>query len=677
MLSKVEISQKIFIAVILIAVLTMFLPNSKGYAVDTILKVAFNPNLPPYQFIENDEYVGMHIDIMNKLAERYNFIIEYVPIESTSKCLEALSDGKVDVVLGVIIKDYPKYKIEFTDSITQSSVCMIAHNSIVEDIQNKTRSFLTTFEDDTVSYSFTYNIDNLHALVVSNQVRAFNLLTSKKVDILLGVKSSILYQLEKANLENQYTIVNNFLVPIQYGMAVRLGDEELREKINNGLYQLRISGSYQNIYDKWINEDEYLIREKIKNVVYSAMIGLSTLGGIFVFNLRLNFLLKKQVNEKTKELRKINDYLEKQIVETRNNNELRNCIVENSPSGIIVFDRECKITLFNNSASKLLGIPEAPIGQSIFQIELLKKIFEDKMHTLFLKDSKFLNKEIIFKDSDGQKKTYRYNIYQLFDLNNNVRGAILAFEDITREIQIKERIYEREKNKALNQIVAGIAHEIRNPLATVKTFIELIPVKLNNIEFQNNLLKLVPKEIDRVNNLIKNLIDYAKPASNNIEVIFVKDVIESCTGLLSYLLENEKISLKIELEDGLMIKGDRSQIQQILINIILNGIEAMKEKIKNNDIAHKLKMHIKAWKNEKYVFIQIIDEGMGMTEDEVRKSTEPFFTTKANGSGLGLYIAKQYIEKNGGSILIESEKNQYTRILLTFGGNNGQEYFDN
>lgn len=677
MLSKVEISQKIFIAVILIAVLTMFLPNSKGYAVDTILKVAFNPNLPPYQFIENDEYVGMHIDIMNKLAERYNFIIEYVPIESTSKCLEALSDGKVDVVLGVIIKDYPKYKIEFTDSITQSSVCMIAHNSIVEDIQNKTRSFLTTFEDDTVSYSFTYNIDNLHALVVSNQVRAFNLLTSKKVDILLGVKSSILYQLEKANLENQYTIVNNFLVPIQYGMAVRLGDEELREKINNGLYQLRISGSYQNIYDKWINEDEYLIREKIKNVVYSAMIGLSTLGGIFVFNLRLNFLLKKQVNEKTKELRKINDDLEKQIVETRNNNELRNCIVENSPSGIIVFDRECKITLFNNSASKLLGIPEAPIGQSIFQIELLKKIFEDKMHTLFLKDSKFLNKEIIFKDSDGQKKTYRYNIYQLFDLNNNVRGAILAFEDITREIQIKERIYEREKNKALNQIVAGIAHEIRNPLATVKTFIELIPVKLNNIEFQNNLLKLVPKEIDRVNNLIKNLIDYAKPASNNIEVIFVKDVIESCTGLLSYLLENEKISLKIELEDGLMIKGDRSQIQQILINIILNGIEAMKEKIKNNDIAHKLKMHIKAWKNEKYVFIQIIDEGMGMTEDEVRKSTEPFFTTKANGSGLGLYIAKQYIEKNGGSILIESEKNQYTRILLTFGGNNGQEYFDN
>ena len=296
------------------------------------------------------------------------------------------------------------------------------------------------------------------------------------------------------------------------------------------------------------------------------------------------------------------------------------------------------------------------------------------MHTLFLKDSKFLNKEIIFKDSDGQK-TYRYNIYQLFDLNNNVR-AILAFEDITREIQIKERIYEREKNKALNQIVAGIAHEIRNPCYLLKTFIELIPVKLNNIEFQNNLLKLVPKEIDRVNNLIKNLIDYAKPASNNIEVIFVKDVIESCTGLLSYLLENEKISLKIELEDGLMIKGDRSQIQQILINIILNGIEAMKEKIKNNDIAHKLKMHIKAWKNEKYVFIQIIDEGMGMTEDEVRKSTEPFFTTKANGSGLGLYIAKQY-EKNGGSILIESEKNQYTRILLTFGGNNGQEYFDN
>lgn len=655
------------IKVFVIIIFAIFLLNYKVSAIDTILKVAFDPNLPPYQFVDNKKCMGMHIDLLNKIAERYDFIIEYIPIENASKCLEALENGEVDIALGIINNYNVNYKVELTESISQSSICMIINNNKIGDIQNKADSLITAFENETISYSFAHNMENLKAIVVSNQVRAFDLIVSNRADAMIGVKNSILYQLEKARKENEFTIVNNFMVPIEYSMAIKSGDEELQKKINNGLQHLRISGDYKKIHDKWINEDKYVVRDIIQKILYIVALLLAAIAVIFIFNLRINFLLRKQVNEKTKELKKTNIDLQNQIIETRNYNELKNCIVENSPSGIIVFDTECRITLFNQSAARLTGIYEFAVGQSVFKIKLLKNILYGIKDTLFLQGSRFSNKEITLKNNNDENISYRYGLYQLFDLNNDVRGAILTIEDITGEIRIKEQIFEKEKNNALNQMIAGIAHEIRNPLTSIKTFIELIPNKINNVQFQNQLVEFVPKEVERVSNLIKNLIDYAKPENNYKEVINIKDIIKSCTALISQVVENEKIALNIDIEDELYIKADKNQLTQILINIILNGLESIKDKTRSkHEFSGKLNMYIKAWKNEEYVFLQIIDEGIGMTENEIKKSTEPFFTTKPKGTGLGLYLSKQYVEKNEGIIMIESEKNQYTKITLRF-----------
>ena len=246
-------------------------------------------------------------------------------------------------------------------------------------------------------------------------------------------------------------------------------------------------------------------------------------------------LLKNQVDEKTKELQETNKSLENQIIETRNNNELKNRIVESSPSGIIVFDRKFNVTLFNQSAFILTGMEETP--SSIFDIDLLKKILKDKIDRLFLKNSEFLNQEITIRDElTNENISYRYNIYHLYDFDGSIRGAILTIDDITKELKIKEQVYEREKNKSLNQIVAGIAHEIRNPLTSIKTFVELIPIKRESKQFQDQLAEFVPKEVDRVNNLIKNLIDYAKPETNNKETININEIIKSIEFAIVFIL---------------------------------------------------------------------------------------------------------------------------------------------
>ncbi|KUO71870.1 MAG: hypothetical protein APF77_07100 [Clostridia bacterium BRH_c25] len=653
---------------LIIAIIIKLFLSIKVEAIDSIIRVAFEPNLPPYQYEENEQYKGVHIDILNNIADKNNFIIQYVPMNSSNDCLEALSNGEVDIVLGAI-KNH-EFEEQSTDSISQSSIIMIANNEYANLIKSKKDmgAIKTVFENETISYSYIQKMKNLRYIVVSNQLRAFDILTSGEANVLIGVKNSILYQLEKENLEEKYTMVNNYMVPIEYCIITKKGDKDLLDLLNSELQRIRIRGDYIKIYEKWINEEKYAIRKFLDTAATIAAIIVTILLFVFIFNFRLNLLLKKQVDEKTKELQRVNKDLQNQINETRNYNELKNCIVERSPSGIIAFGTDYKITLFNRSACNLTKFKDFPISQSVFDIPLINNILMNIDNKLFNEDLKIINKEITLKTEENRSVSYRYDMYQLYNFDNSIRGAIITIDDITKELRIKEQEFEKEKNKALNQIIAGIAHEIRNPLTSIKTFIQLIPTKMDNQSFQNQLVKFVPKEVDRVNNLIKSLIDYAKPVINNKHKVNVSEIVKSCTVLIKPTLENKNIELIVSIENDLTIFADKNQLNQALINIILNGLDSMTEKIKNGGIQNKLHMRINTWREYDNIFIQVIDEGVGMTDEEIKKSTEPFYTNKVNGTGLGLPLSKQYIEDNNGILIIESKPLIFTKVTVKFRG---------
>lgn len=655
------IIKKLIILILIILAFTV-----KVDAIEIILKVALNPNLPPYQFEENGKFKGLHIDIIEAIAKKNNLIIEYKPMSSNNKCLESLYNDEVDIVLGAISNN--KYENQATDNISQSSIIMIANKDYAYLISNKKDygSIKTVIENNSISYSYLRKMRNLHYILASNQIRAFDTLVSGEVDALIGVKNSILYQMEKSNVENEYTIVVNYMVPIEYTILTKSGDSDLRKLLNNELQRIRITGEYTKIYEKWINEDKYVIRKIMNSIIVMILIFMSILFANFIFNYRLNTLLKKEVDEKTKELKLINNDLQKQIIETRNNNELKNCIVEHSLSAIVAVDTDYKITLFNQSACKLSNLHEFPIGDSAFDIPLLEEILGSIKNRIFVEDLKIVNEELTLEEESNGKISYRYDINQLYNLDNSIRGAIITIDDVTEELRIKDQIFEREKNKALNKIIAGIAHEIRNPLTSIKAFIQLIPSKIDNQNFQNQLTDFVPKEVDRVNNLIKDLIDYAKPEINNKNIIDISEVINSCTFLIKPTLKNKKIKLIISDEKDIKLYVDKNQLKQTLINIILNGLESMTEKISKFNIDSNLHINIKTFSNGENVYIIIADEGMGMTDEEIKRSFEPFYTSKSNGTGLGLSLSKQFIEENGGILTIESEPLSFTKVTIKF-----------
>jgi len=341
--------------------------------------------------------------------------------------------------------------------------------------------------------------------------------------------------------------------------------------------------------------------------------------------------------------------------------------MENSPTAIVVFNNDFRITLFNKNAYIISGKNMPEIGMSILDIDLFNVILKDKMEDIFVKGEIYINNEMIFITEDRERIEYKYDIYRLFDSIGAVRGALISIADVTVENEIKRQYYEREKNKTLNQLIAGIAHEIRNPLMSIKTFVELIPNKWEDGDFRTKFVNFVPIEVERVNKLIKNLIDYAKPAKGYKEDLSLEDIFNHLITLLKPMLQNEYIQFSTSIEDKLFIHADRNQIIQILINIILNGYESMKDKIdSSNSIASDLALHVKAYKNDRFVFIEIEDKGLGMTEEEIVKSTDPFYTNKANGTGLGLSITEQFVRENNGVMQIESIKNTSTKVILRF-----------
>lgn len=654
---------------LLLIMLLVFLFFDKIYAIETVIRVALDSNLPPYQFIDNGECIGMHIDILNYISNKNNFLVQFIPMDNNIKCMNALKNGKVDMILG--IKNNIKFNglVQFTESISQSSICIIASKEKSKEVLSEMgrRKFIAVLEDDTIKYSIIQNMNNFNYLVSSNQTRAFNSFINDKMDMLIAVKHCALYLLEDNEIEDDYIILNNYIAPIEYAIAINKDNEELLNIINAGLNQIRISGEYEKIHNKWVNEDKYVIKGAVKRIVKIISIVLIVITIVFIFNFRLNLLLKEQVNKKTKELQVANKDLQLQVIETRNHNEIKNCIVENSHYGIIAFDIQNYITLFNKHIITLIGVDTLSLGENIYKIQFFKDILNDKKDKVFLNGSKYINEKAIYKSNENQDVIFRYSLYPLFNFDSSIRGAILTIEDITNEIRAKEKAFDKEKNNALNQIIAGMAHEIRNPLMSIKTFIELIPRKIGNIEFEKQLIEFVPKEVERVCNLIAMLLDYAKPKASERRLVSIGEIINSCIALLEPIIESKLICIDVAIEEQLLINVDINQIKQAIINIMLNGFESMDIKIsKGMKNVYCLKMYIIAWQSDGFAYIQIKDEGIGMNQIQIKKSVEPFYTTKSKGTGLGLSLSYQYIKENNGTLKIESKKGKHTIITMRF-----------
>jgi len=219
-----------------------------------------------------------------------------------------------------------------------------------------------------------------------------------------------------------------------------------------------------------------------------------------------------------------------------------------------------------------------------------------------------------------------------------------------------ERLLFQERLAAAGQFAMGMAHEIKNPLSAIKTFAQYLPEKYADPAFREKFFRVVQVEIDRINTIVKELSDFAKPAPLQLQPVRLSALIDDTLTLLSNQCLKQGIEVHAAFsENGLSINADSQQLKQVLLNLFLNSLEAMPQGGRLEVATRVSKTHL---------ILCVSDTGHGIDSERQREVWDPFFTTKERGMGLGLAIVKGVVERHGGQISLASTPNQGTQVEI-------------
>jgi signal transduction histidine kinase len=249
-------------------------------------------------------------------------------------------------------------------------------------------------------------------------------------------------------------------------------------------------------------------------------------------------------------------------------------------------------------------------------------------------------------------------------------GTILENAGLAADLESARTLLQRaDRLSALGTLAAGLAHEIRNPLVSVRTFIQLLPERVDDEEFRTSFRELALKEIERICDLITDLLAFSRPAPVEREPADLNQITSQIVRLLDPEARKRDVGIAMALAERMpVVVVHEAQVKQVLMNVVLNAIQACSS---HGTVA------VRTGGVEGGAVVEVADTGVGMTAEQREHIFDPFYTTKENGSGLGLYIAHRIVAEHGGSIVALPGDGGGTVFRITFrGGENGRHAED-
>lgn len=322
-------------------------------------------------------------------------------------------------------------------------------------------------------------------------------------------------------------------------------------------------------------------------------------------------------------------------------------ILDSLDCGVLGIDEFSQINLYNQGAAKILGKNIAEVlGKNIYQAfpeilhkdKLLGKIFQD--------DIEVRNYPIKFFMSDKNIEII-INSMILRNEQGNRTGTIIVSTDVS-DIRMQEHLLaQHESLTSVSRLAAGLAHEIRNPMTSIKGFVQLLQSKLK-VGVETEYLDIILEELDRTNKLLSDFMLLAKPKKIEFKEININDILKNITEFMKSQALMHDVEIKSNLAKPLpKIKGETEKLKQVFINMIKNGIEA---------IPGKGTINIKTELINNEIWISFIDSGVGIPNSLKGKIFEMLYTTKETGTGLGLTVCSQIVKHHGGRIEVASEE---------------------
>ncbi|WJQ01168.1 ATP-binding protein [Geobacillus stearothermophilus] len=350
-----------------------------------------------------------------------------------------------------------------------------------------------------------------------------------------------------------------------------------------------------------------------------------------------------------------------QLEKAEENEQQLLTLINSMPDFVCFKDSEGRWLRVNDFGRRLYHLEHIDyVGKTDRELGELVPFFKDTFEQCIESDREawksgtVTRREESFETPDGELKTFDVIKVPLFEENGARKGLLTIGRDITQQKRAEELLLKKEKLSVLGELAAGIAHEIRNPLTSMKGFIQMMQ---ETREVNDDYMRIMLSELGRINQIVSELLVLAKPQSHNYRPFLLSEAVSYVISLIGHeaTLNNVLISVHNNAPKA-CVYGDQNQIVQVLLNVMKNAIEAM---------PGGGSLYVRVSEAGGTVYLDIADTGIGISKERLQKIGEPFFTLKEKGMGLGLTTSMKIIQEHKGTMQIESEVGKGTIVHLT------------
>ncbi len=332
-------------------------------------------------------------------------------------------------------------------------------------------------------------------------------------------------------------------------------------------------------------------------------------------------------------------------------------VVESMANGLISLDSKGAVTTMNRAAQELVGVSESK--SKSLEIDNLFPEHAVEIRKVLEHNHTILNKEIFYQHPNGSAIPVNLSATQVKDEGGAKLGVVVLLNDMREMVELQERAKRAEHLASIGRMAATVAHEIRNPLSSIRGFAQFFANLFKEKTEERTYALTMMKESNRLNRVVSELLDYARPLELKVEPTSVETLFLDIVRRLELEKSDSCIEVIQEIpSDMLEVQLDHDRILQVLLNLTQNSIDAMPN-------GGKLILSAVWVAERKWIQIGVQDTGEGIPQADLPRLFEPFFTTKTRGAGLGLAVVRKIVDAHDGEVEVRSEEDVGTEVILT------------